>query len=178
MKSPMRREFALPTNRKKSRLDSYRLGLAEVLHASDVGFKCLHCHQDISVAVSLSGVNNRNHCPYCLWSRHLDLHTAGDRLAACKEKMQPIGLTLKHARNKYAQTAQGELMLIHRCIECQQVSINRIAADDDARTIMEVLYASFDLDASTRERLEQQGIQVLAARHAQMVQMQLLGCAA
>lgn len=171
----MRREYALPTNRKRARRDRYQLGLAEVLHASDVGFKCLHCHQEVSVAIHLSGVNNRNHCPYCLWSRHLDLHTAGDRLAACKGKMQPIGLTLKHTRNKYAREAQGELMLIHWCIECQHVCINRIAADDDARTIMEILYASFDLDVSARERLEQQGIQVLAARHTQMVQAQLLG---
>ena len=60
-----------------------------------------HCHVIVSSAHLLSGVNNRNHCPYCLWSCHLDLYTAGDRLSACKAPMKPIGLTMKRSRNKY-----------------------------------------------------------------------------
>jgi hypothetical protein len=48
-------------------------------------------------------VRNRNHCPYCLWSRCLDLFRAGDRLSACKAPMQPVGLALKHTRKKYGR---------------------------------------------------------------------------
>jgi hypothetical protein len=88
----------------------------------------------VSSAHLLSGVNNRNHCSYCLWSCHLDLFAAGDRLSACKAPMKPIGLTMKKSRNKYQRERRGELMLIHECVECRTLSINRIAADDDSET--------------------------------------------
>jgi hypothetical protein len=79
-------------------------------------FKCAHCHVIVSSAHFLSGVNNRNHCPYCLWSCHLDLYAAGDRLCACKGQMKPIGLTMKKGRNKYRLDRRGELMLVHECV--------------------------------------------------------------
>src|SRR5512147_2229255 len=99
-------------------------------------FRCAHCHALVSSAHLFSGVNNRNHCPYCLWSCHLDLFAAGDRLSACKAPMQPIGLTMKPGRNKYRPEAHGELMLVHACTGCGSLSINRIAADDDSQTVM------------------------------------------
>jgi len=105
-------------------------------------FKCGRCHAIVSSAHFLSGVNNRNHCPYCLWSCHLDLYAAGDRLSACKGQMRPIGLTLKMGRNKYRRESGGELMLIHQCVDCGTLSINRIAADDDAGTILEIFESS------------------------------------
>jgi len=104
----------------------------------DSGFCCAHCHAYVTAEAWLSGVQNRNHCPYCLWSRHLDQFDAGDRLAACKAAMQPIGLALKQTYKKYAWTQPGELMLIHQCIDCGKLSINRIAADDDIETILAV----------------------------------------
>ena len=104
--------------------------------ASFGDFKCLHCHVLVSSAHILSGVNNRNHCPYCLWSCHLDLYASGDRLSACKGQMKPVGLTTKMSRNKYRRGNGGELMLIHQCTECSSLSINRVAADDDASKIM------------------------------------------
>ena len=100
-------------------------------HLSTFGdFRCAHCHVIVPCAHLVSAVNNRNHCPYCLWSCHLDLYTAGDRLSACKAPMTPIGLTMKQSRNKYQRERRGELMLIHQCTECRTLSINRIAADD------------------------------------------------
>ena len=105
-------------------------------------FKCRHCHAHVSSAHFLSGVNNRNHCPYCLWSCHLDLYAAGDRLSACKGQMKPIGLTFKLGRNKYRRESGGELMLIHQCTDCGTLSINRIAADDDPSTIMAIFQES------------------------------------
>jgi len=105
-------------------------------------FRCIHCRTIVSADVALSGVQNRNHCPYCLWSRHLDLRVAGDRLCACKGAMKPVGLTLKRRNKKYARLCQGELMLVHQCSECLRLSINRIAADDIADTIYEVYRGS------------------------------------
>ncbi|OGO26024.1 MAG: hypothetical protein A2136_02365, partial [Chloroflexi bacterium RBG_16_54_11] len=112
------------------------------------GFRCRYCQAFVHTIPELSGVQNRNHCPYCLWSRHLDLWAAGDRLSACKAGMQPIGLTVKPGRNKYASHLAGELMLVHLCLECNHVSINRIAADDAPDALMRLLLVSSPPDSS------------------------------
>jgi len=131
-------------------------------HASSFGdFRCGHCGNHVSAAHMLSGVNNRNHCPYCLWSRHLDLFSAGDRLSACKGQMKPIGLTMKKSRNKYQIKSRGELMLIHECVECGDLSINRIAADDDPDSVMEAFRASLTLGRQIHSKCNAQGITVL-----------------
>lgn len=142
--------------------------------ASSFGdFKCAHCHVLVSSAHFLSGVNNRNHCPYCLWSCHLDLYAAGDRLSACKGQMKPIALTMKHSRNKYRLDQRGELMLVHQCTECGNLSINRIAADDDISTIMTVFQDS--LENQIRALCERHGILTLNANDADILHKQLYG---
>lgn len=138
-------------------------------------FRCTHCHALVSSAHLLSGVNNRNHCPYCLWSSHLDLFAAGDRLSACKAPMKPIGLTMKRGRNKYQRDPRGELMLVHECTECKTLSINRIAADDDAATIMTVFRSSLGLDHHMQAVSQQHGITILTEKDARMVHTQLYG---
>jgi hypothetical protein len=127
----------------------------------------------VSSAHVLSGVNNRNHCPYCLWSRHLDLLAAGDRLSACKGPMKPIGLTMKMGRNKYRQEARGELMLIHQCADCGTLSINRIAADDDSSAILDVFESS--LGNEIRALCERQGILALGEGDSGVLYRQLYG---
>ena len=124
-------------------------------------FICMHCRNLVFAGTVVAGVNHRNHCPYCLWSRHLDWRVAGDRLSACKAGMQPIGLTVKKTRKKYAHFGQGELMLVHRCTDCGKIAINRIAADDDSQTAMEIFEDSLHLDQRVRLALDQNGIQVL-----------------
>jgi hypothetical protein len=136
-------------------------------HSSFEDFRCANCGALVSSLQMLSGVNNRNHCPYCLWSCHLDLYSAGDRLSACKAGMKPIGLTLKRSRNKYQVDSRGELMLVHACVECDTVSINRIAADDDTETILSVFQSSLEFDFSNLQDvtlLDEEDIRVLHAR--------------
>ncbi len=120
------------------------------------------------------GVHNRNHCPYCLWSRHLDLYAAGDRLSACKAPMRPLGLTMKPGHNKYAPGG-GEMMLVHLCVDCGRVSLNRIAADDDAQTLMEIFATCRTLPSGTRDMLLASGVRLLGGPEARVVQRQLLG---
>jgi hypothetical protein len=136
-------------------------------------FKCGHCHALVSSAHFLSGVNNRNHCPYCLWSCHLDLFAAGDRLSACKGQMRPIGLTLKTGRNKYQRESGGELMLIHQCADCGTLSINRIAADDDAETILAVFASS--IEEQIQVFCESNGIAALQPNDSCILHKQLYG---
>jgi hypothetical protein len=138
-------------------------------------FTCAHCGYLVSAAHRLSGVNNRNHCPYCLWSRHLDLFAAGDRLSACKGRMKPIGLTMKRSRNKYQLAARGELMLIHECTECGALSINRIAADDDSESILLIFRDSLSHSHGKSQLCEEQGIYMLGTEALQAVQIQLFG---
>jgi hypothetical protein len=103
-------------------------------------------------------------------------------MAACKEKMQPVGLTLKKTRNKYGP-GWGELMLIHRCTDCGKLSINRIAADDDAERILEIYERSVNGDwmigkLGIREetgRLDQAGIRLLGPSDRGRVHARLFG---
>jgi hypothetical protein len=139
----------------------------------EIGFTCLNCKQHVSVDIYFSGVRNRNHCPHCLYSRHVDLHKAGDRLAACKAKMRPIGLTLKQSRNKYRPS--GEVMLIHLCEGCGKVSLNRIAADDLVDRLLAVFDQGLELDQQVKLQLEQEGIHLLDATQRELVEVALLG---
>jgi hypothetical protein len=143
--------------------------------ASFGDFRCMHCHAIVSCAHVLSGVNNRNHCPYCLRSCHLDLYVGGDRLSACKALMKPIGLTMKKGRNKYQGDARGELMLIHGCVECKALSINRIAADDDSTTVISVFQESLISSHELHTICMSHGIVILNADDREIVYTQLYG---
>jgi hypothetical protein len=151
----------------------YRYGQLEK-NSAENGFMCAQCHGFVYTESGFSGVQNRNHCPYCLWSRHLDLFAAGDRLSACKAMMEPIGLTLKATRKKYGPSC-SELMLIHLCVECATISINRIAADDDSQTMFTVFDGLFRLDGSTRARLDAYGIRAMDETDVDTVLVQLFG---
>jgi hypothetical protein len=73
--------------------------------------------------------------------------------------MKPIGLTMKLSRNKYRLDKRGELMLVHQCIECGTLSINRVAADDDSSTILAVFRES--LISDIHRQCEGYGVQLL-----------------
>lgn len=124
-------------------------------------YRCLQCGNLVSTNRLLAGVNNRNHCPCCLWSRHLDLHNAGDRLSACRSMMKPVGLTRKAS----AGSNSGELMIVHRCTGCGKLSLNRIAADDLPSVLLELLDGVY-LDAGTQQALTSAGISLLNRRTA------------
>ena len=73
------------------------------------------------------GGRHRNHCPYCLYSLHVDGRVPGDRASDCGSRMAPVGV---FARPK------GEQVLVHRCLGCGFERHNRIAADDDIVAVM------------------------------------------
>ena len=77
-------------------------------------FTCVHCSQLI---LPLTNGSFRNHCPFCLYSLHVD-HTPGDRKHECKGIMFPTGL--KYSKHK-------GLQIIHRCLLCQEIKVNKIA---------------------------------------------------
>ena len=138
-------------------------------------FRCKQCGAFVCTDRTLSGVNNRNHCPNCLWSRHVDQNTPGDRKAQCKSRMQPLGLTVKHTFKRYGMEKGGELMLIHHCAGCGKHSINRIAADDDPQAVYQLFRLSLDLCEGLVRQLNDEGILLLGSRDLTVVHSQLYG---
>jgi len=81
------------------------------------GFVCEHCGARVA---PLAGGGFRNHCPRCLWSKHVD-RVPGDRGAACKGLMQPLCIE---------PDAKRGWMILHRCVRCGIARRNRAALDD------------------------------------------------
>ena len=87
--------------------------------AGPAWFRCVHCAQE--VAGQALGTEHRNHCPLCLWSKHLDA-TPGDRAADCGGAMEPVAVWVRPG---------GDWAIIHRCRRCGELHSNRIAGDDN-----------------------------------------------
>jgi hypothetical protein len=68
-------------------------------HAED--FTCAQCGTEVT------GDGYTNHCPSCLWSKHVDINP-GDRAATCGGMMEPIAIDRKN----------GEWVIQHRCRKC------------------------------------------------------------
>lgn len=100
-------------------------------------FICKNCSQKVSI--NAIGTKNRNHCPHCLWSLHVDKKFVGDRSSDCKGLMEPVSITFKdEGIDKYGKKKQGEGMIVHQCRVCGKESKNRIAGDDDAGAILAI----------------------------------------
>ncbi len=81
------------------------------------GFRCAVCGREVP---PLASGGYRNHCPFCLWSRHVD-KAPGDRKESCGGLMEPIGLD---------QTGKKGFVILHRCTRCGVVRRNKAALDD------------------------------------------------
>ena len=93
--------------------------------AADGDFRCRHCK--LMVGPVPSGGRQRNHCPTCLYSRHVDGQTPGDRASDCGALMAPVGTFAR---------PNGEQVLVHQCAGCGFQRHNRIAADDNWLAVM------------------------------------------
>ena len=162
-------------NKKGHQSRSHKLNEQQYQKHREKGFTCIQCGFPVSSDRELSGVNNRNHCPRCLYSRHVDEKKAGDRKADCMSRMEPVGLTIKHTHKRYGPPEQGELMIIHVCKGCGKVSINRIAADDDAAFIYDLFKNSADAPADWKADLLAQGIRPLGLDDLTAVYSRLFG---
>ena len=84
-------------------------------------FTCEHCG---AVIAPLSHGSYRNHCPRCLWSKHVDDAGPGDRASSCNALMEPIGQDYQ---------AKKGWMIVHRCIACGKTIKNKMAPDDEEK---------------------------------------------
>lgn len=76
-------------------------------------FICSNC------GFKVRGNGFTNHCPACLWSKHVD-EFPGDRKQACEGMMRPVELDTK-----------GEtIFVIHACLECGERKRNKTSPFD------------------------------------------------
>jgi hypothetical protein len=99
--------------------DRARRGPTRAARHGTEEFKCRHCRAFIGPTVG--GGRHRNHCPFCLHSRHVDDRRPGDRASDCGATMAPVA--------RFDRPG-GEPVIIHRCLGCGLERHNRLAADD------------------------------------------------
>ena len=73
-------------------------------------FKCESCQKDVPKAAS----SCRNHCPFCLSSKHVDTFP-GDRANPCKGLLRAFA---------YSESSQKGLTLHFKCEKCAQITQN------------------------------------------------------
>ena len=83
---------------------------------NDQEFICENCGKKVEKLI----YSSRDHCPYCLYSKHVDI-MPGDRLNECKGLLKPIGI------EKYKDTYK----IIYKCEKCNKTHKNIIAKDDN-----------------------------------------------
>ena len=89
----------------------------------DEKFICENCKKEVQKL----NYTARDHCPYCLYSKHLDINP-GDRANKCQGLLKPIGI------EKYKNTYK----IIYKCLKCNQIHKNIMARDDNFELIIEL----------------------------------------
>ncbi len=91
--------------------------------------------------------------------------------------MAPIGITLKiSGADKFTgETKYGDVMLVHQCVTCGAVAINRIAADDAEPAILKVFENSLRLAPDVRNTLTAPKIKLLGEAQRQLITERLFG---
>jgi len=89
----------------------------------DEKFICENCNYEVPQL----NYTARDHCPNCLYSKHVDI-MPGDRLNTCLGMMMPIGI------EKYKNTYK----IIYKCLKCNQIHKNIMANDDNYDLIIKL----------------------------------------
>ena len=89
----------------------------------DEEFICENCKKKVEKLKYTA----RDHCPYCLYSKHVDINP-GDRSNNCKGLLEPIGI------EKFKNTYK----INYRCQKCHKEHKNIIASDDDMNKVIEI----------------------------------------
>ena len=84
-------------------------------------FTCAHC------GTHVTGNGYTNHCPKCLYSRHVD-NLPGDRASTCGGMMRPIAV----------EKSGDGFIITHKCEKCAKVIRQHAAACDDIDTIIAI----------------------------------------
>lgn len=95
--------------------------------ARDEAFTCMGCGK----AVPIHGRTARDHCPWCLRSRHVDDAVPGDRASDCGGRLDPHGV----------EVAGHEVVILYACTRCGAEKRNKALLDGDVPDDWEALVA-------------------------------------
>lgn len=98
--------------------------MSEIFKRNIEDFSCNHCGKVVK------GDGYTNHCPHCLWSRHVDLNP-GDRANECGGMMEPIAIDFKN----------NEKIILHRCDKCGTEKRNKVSDQDNPERILDIINA-------------------------------------
>ena len=88
----------------------------------DEEFICYNCNSKVNPL----GYTARDHCPYCLYSLHIDINP-GDRKENCHGLLKPISIE----KNK-----KSDYKIIYKCEKCGKITKNIMAKDDNMDEII------------------------------------------
>lgn len=82
------------------------------------GFICGNCGRKVHPTTCGTP---RNHCPFCLYSMHVDINV-GDRANPCRGLMKPIGIL--------RDSKKGEIA-VHKCTKCYKKTRSKVIKRGD-----------------------------------------------
>ena len=89
----------------------------------DEKFICENCGEEVLPL----GYTARDHCPYCLCSKHVDINP-GDRSNTCKGLLEPVGI----------EKFKDSYKIVYKCMRCGEAHKNIMAKDDNMDLIIEL----------------------------------------
>ena len=76
----------------------------------------------------VTGDGYTNHCPECLWSKHVD-EDPGDRASPCGGMMEPASVQV---------LSGGAWKIVHKCLRCGFIRAQDAAKADSAARLIEL----------------------------------------
>ncbi|MEM7737404.1 MAG: RNHCP domain-containing protein [Deinococcota bacterium] len=83
----------------------------------NTSFVCANCGRDVP---PLANGSYRNHCPFCLYSLHVDINP-GDRASDCGGLLEPVAVDYNGKKG---------WIIVSRCQTCGMEKRNKAALDD------------------------------------------------
>lgn len=92
---------------------------------NDNEFVCENCGKKVEKL----GYTSRDHCNYCLCSKHVDINP-GDRLEDCHGLLEPIDIEINSKKG---------MVVVYKCKKCNAIKRNILAEDDDLEVVYEIM---------------------------------------
>lgn len=90
----------------------------------DEEFICENCGKKVKKL----GYSCRNHCNYCLCSKHVDKNP-GDRSEECHGMLEPVGVEVNNKKG---------YVIVFKCKKCGAIRKNKAADDDNMDLIIKL----------------------------------------
>jgi len=86
-------------------------------------FECERCGRKVE------GDGYTDHCPACLWGKHVDKEIPGDRLSDCGGLMEPVG----------AEYKSGKFKIFYKCVKCKHKFFVREGKGDNREILVNLV---------------------------------------